>query len=103
MGELIDLTHCAAGEIAAEGYDIAVLGGYLPGPLRRNTPHVFVVFATPEAVAFAGGLGVESPGNPPGAIIRRVLVGILLEKAQQAGLKVKVAWRPATKQAAKPN
>jgi hypothetical protein len=93
MGRILDAVYTGANDLAAEGYDLGVIGSYLPGRLLQKAPQVFVIFATPRAVAWAESLGVESAGDPPGTILRRAMVGRLVKQAQRAGLKVTVEWR----------
>jgi len=103
MGRILDAVYSSAHDLAAEGYDLGVIGSYLPGRLLQKASQVFVIFATPRAVAWAESLGVESAGDPPGTILRRAMVGRLVKQAQRAGLKVTVEWRrgkPAPQMAA---
>jgi hypothetical protein len=93
MGRILDAIYSGANDLAAEGYDLGVIGSYLPGRLLQKASQVFVIFATPRAVAWAESLGVESAGDPPGTILRRAMVGRLVKQAQRAGLKVTVEWR----------
>ncbi len=93
MGRILDAVYSAAQELAAEGYDIGVIGSRLPGLLPRKASKVFVIFATPAAVALAERLGVESAGDPPGTLMRRTMVRPLVTQARRAGLKVTVDWR----------